>query len=115
MGKRKPNDKLIIEALLKTGGNITATANSLKCTRQAIYNWVNANPKLKEIRQQAEESMIDIAEGMLFKAVNKGDMTAIIFTLKTKGKSRGYVEKQEIQIDKESVINVGYVKESTGE
>ena len=40
--------------------------------------------------------MVDVAEGRLNQAVNNGDLTAIIFTLKTLGKSRGYIERQEL-------------------
>ena len=40
--------------------------------------------------------MVDIAESALLKNVLAGDNCAIIFTLKTIGKSRGYVERQEI-------------------
>jgi hypothetical protein len=33
---------------------------------------------------------------MLDKGMKDGNMTAIIFYLKTQGKSRGYVERQEV-------------------
>ena len=35
-------------------------------------------------------------ESKLYENVKKGDVTSIIFLLKTLGKSRGYVERQEI-------------------
>ena len=40
---------------------------------------------------------IDFAESQLHKQIRDGNSTATIFFLKTKGKKRGYVERQEIE------------------
>jgi hypothetical protein len=109
--KRKPSNKLIIEALNKTGGNLSATAILLGATRQSVYNWLNANKELKAAREQSLDSLLDMAESKLFAKVKNGDLTAIIFTLKTQGKSRGYVERQEVQFDKNDIVEVGYKDE----
>ena len=42
-----------------------------------------------------DESLIDFSESKLLEQINDGNLTAIIFHLKTKGKKRGYVEKSE--------------------
>ena len=42
---------------------------------------------------------LDFAESQLHKQINDGSTTATIFLLKTKGKDRGYVEKQQIEIN----------------
>ena len=97
-----------MDAIRVTGGNVTAAANKLSCSRRALYVWMNADPELKQACDDAEESLLDMAEGKLYTAVKEGDMTAIIFTLKTKGKKRGYVERQEIEIDKNAILKVGY-------
>ena len=39
--------------------------------------------------------MIDVTEGRLYQEINAGNITAIIFFLKTQAKHRGYVERQE--------------------
>ena len=41
--------------------------------------------------------MLDLAEDRLEQAVNRGDFRAIKYVLSTKGKSRGYTERAEIE------------------
>lgn len=53
-------------------------------------------PELKAIANEAIESTLDLGEAELIKAMKKGNLTAIIFYLKCKGKHRGYIERQEI-------------------
>lgn len=105
---RKPQKKIILDAIRVTGGNVSAAAQKLGCSRRVLYDWMAKDPDIKQAREDAEESLLDMAEGKLYTAVREGDMTAIIFTLKTKGKKRGYVERQEIEIDKNAILKVGY-------
>lgn len=97
MGKRLDNES-IIEVLNKAYGNLTAAARSLGVTRKALYNWVERDEELQQAVRDARESIIDIAENKLLQAINSGDMTAIIFTLKTLGKARGYIETKEVKV-----------------
>jgi hypothetical protein len=41
--------------------------------------------------------MVDNAESALNRSVLSGEAWAVCFTLKTQGKSRGYIERQEIR------------------
>lgn len=88
-------NKDIAAVFAKKGCNVSATCSALNISRQTFYKWKNADPELKEMLEEAEESVIDFAESKLIEAVGDGDLTAIIFLLKTKGKKRGYVEKME--------------------
>lgn len=45
--------------------------------------------------EEAEESVIDNAESKLLQHINDGDVTSLIFFLKTRGKKRGYIERVE--------------------
>ena len=95
-GSRKHKRADIIEAIGKSGGIIAAVARVLGCDRSTVTRYIRNDPKIAEAMDHARESFIDLAENKLMQMVNAGNLTAIIFTLKTLGKSRGYIEKQEI-------------------
>ena len=86
----------IENALKAKAGNIAAAADALGASRSTIYRHIQNSPTLAQSLVDYRESLVDIAESALRKGVIDGNMTAIIFTLKTQGKSRGYVERQEI-------------------
>jgi hypothetical protein len=77
-------------------GNIAAIARKLGVARQTIYNRVNESTSLQASLESARETMLDEAENVLYEQVLAGNMTAVIFFLKTRGKSRGYTERTEI-------------------
>jgi len=49
-----------------------------------------------EAADDVSEILLDFAEAKLYDQIKNGNTTAIIFFLKTRGKKRGYVERQEI-------------------
>jgi len=86
----------IIDALREKHGNLSAAARFLGCDRHTISRYIRLYPSVKSVADEERETLIDFAENQLFKQVQDGNITAIIFTLKTIGKSRGYVERQEV-------------------
>jgi len=52
---------------------------------------------IKEIEEERDK-VLDIGEKKLIELVDRGEFQAVKFLLSTKGKSRGYIEKQEIEI-----------------
>ncbi len=86
----------MIEALREKHGNLSAAARYLGCSRNTISRYIDTYPTVKAVYDEERETLIDFAENQLFQQVKEGNITAIIFTLKTIGKSRGYVERQEV-------------------
>ena len=69
-------------------------------TRGTYYLWEKDEAFQQKLAAvKPEEILLDFTENALIKRIEKGDTTAIIFTLKTKGKNRGYIEKQELDIN----------------
>lgn len=89
------NKAKIREALIASGGMIFLTAERLGCSHQAIYNWLAKEPELQAVRDAETGKMVDVAEVRLRERILAGEAWAIQFALKTKGKDRGYVERQE--------------------
>ena len=94
-GHRHYKTAEIVEALKATGGLVYMAARKLGCDPSAINKRAKASPEIQSAIDNARGDMLDMAEHELKKAVRGGDMTAVIFTLKTIGKHRGYVERVE--------------------
>ena len=78
------------EALALNNGNVSATARALGCTRKTIYNYLHRHEDLGLVLTEARETLLDKAEEAILELIASGDTTAIIFTLKTRGKARGW-------------------------
>lgn len=96
----------IAEVYKKKGCNITAACAALNITRQTFYNRKAKSKKLQELVDEADESLLDFAESKLVEHINDGDVTSLIFFLKTKGKKRGYIERSEHDVNANSFLEL---------
>ena len=85
----------IASVYAKKAGNVSATCSALGIARNTFFSWRNSDDELNRMLTEVEESLIDFSESKLLEKIQDGDLTAIIFHLKTKGKNRGYVERVE--------------------
>jgi hypothetical protein len=92
---KKPDTSVIEKAIVKAYGNLSAASKSLGVDRVTLYKWIEQDG-LEQAVVEGRNSRLDFVEGKLDQKIDGGDTTAIIFFLKTQGKSRGYVERQEI-------------------
>ena len=83
-------------ALREAMGNRAAVARKFGVTRQAVDAIVKRTPSLLATLHDIEEGMIDNAESALYREVVDGNFAAVKWYLATKGKARGYVERQEV-------------------
>jgi hypothetical protein len=97
-GKRisqKMKKEKFIEIFELSACNVSLSCKKAKIARQTFYNWIEEDSDFAEKIAEAQEGILDMAESMLLKKVREGSTSELIFLLKTKGKSRGYVERQE--------------------
>jgi poly-gamma-glutamate capsule biosynthesis protein CapA/YwtB (metallophosphatase superfamily) len=88
--------ELMIEALRKSLGIVTTACLNVGIERSTHYDWLKNDSDYKAKVEALDDVVLDFAESQLHKRINEGSDTATIFFLKTKGKKRGYIEKQEI-------------------
>ena len=94
--KRDETAKRIIKALKETNGLLTMAAHKSGIGYRTVCRYVAEYPTVKEAAQEAKEAMLDYTEGKLFSNIRAGKEASIFFYLKTQGKGRGYIERQEV-------------------
>lgn len=88
--------KEIIKALEKSLGIVTTACKNVNIARSTFYDWYNNDLEFKKNVDDIGEVGLDFAESKLFEQISDNNSTATIFYLKTKGKKRGYIERQEL-------------------
>lgn len=93
----KMNDKKIavLESLEKSLGIVTTAVKQVGIARSTFYEWMKDEDFKKRV-DDIQNIALDFAESQLHKQIRDGNTSATIFYLKTKGKNRGYIERQEI-------------------
>ena len=94
-----PKKALMIKALEKSLGIVTTACKQVGIHRATHHRWMHEDEEYKKAVEDLKSVTLDFAETHLHKAIQEGNVTATIFLLKTLGKSRGYIERQEIQHD----------------
>jgi len=96
--KRKAVQDAFLEAYKSSACNVSISCQKVGISRNTFYEWKKADPEFNRAISEEDESLLDFAETMLFKAIKEGKTPELIFFLKTKGQKRGYIEKQRIDV-----------------
>ena len=96
MNKTEHHKKALLEALRKTLGIVTNACEKVGVGRTTYYDWYNNDEEFKNKVDDLQNVALDFAESQLHKQIAGQSTPATIFYLKTKGKKRGYIERQEI-------------------
>lgn len=83
------------KALREHHGIILKAAEACGVHRHTMRKFIDEHPELEEIRQQADEELLDIGEAQVVTAVKAGDMKTVRWHLERKGKDRGYTTREE--------------------
>jgi hypothetical protein len=86
----------MLKALEKSLGVVTVACRKSDVPRSTFYKWLNEDEDFAIAVKEIENIALDFAESKLHDQIGEGNTAATIFYLKTKGKKRGYIERQEI-------------------
>ena len=89
--------KAMIDALEKALGVVTVACKQVGIDRTTHYRWLKDDEEYKEAVDEISDVALDFAESQLHKQIKEGNTAATIFYLKTQGKRRGYIEKQQLE------------------
>lgn len=93
--------KKVLLAIKGSYGNVSVISERLNCSRQAVYDWLKRDEKVKELYEAENERILDLAEAKMINKINEGSEAMIALVLKTKGRKRGYGEHITLNEDKE--------------
>ncbi len=63
--------------------------------RSTYYRWRESDKDFADMVDEVMDAQVDFVESKLMELINAHDTTATIFYLKTKGKKRGWTERQQ--------------------
>ena len=96
-----------IKAIEGSGGIISTIANRVNCSWNTAQKYIKDYPTVADAYEEEIERVIDLAEGVLIKNIQNAakqaqaghdvDTADVKWFLSRKAKSRGYVERQEVE------------------
>ncbi|MGY5550789.1 phBC6A51 family helix-turn-helix protein [Riemerella anatipestifer] len=102
--KTQHNKELLLSCLKDTLGIVNSACIKAGIARETYYRWYRADKEFRRRADDITETQIDVAEASLLRKIKDGDTTSIIFYLKTRGKDRGYMEKQIVEAEVNTTI-----------
>jgi len=111
----------MIQALTSSLGNVTEAAEKIGIRRETHYAWLKDDAEYSAAVASLKNVALDFAESQLKKLMEGAERqalthdgevvtikdapntSAVIFYLKTQGKQRGYIERQELSTEIKSI------------
>jgi hypothetical protein len=94
--RHRLSDSVIISALQTHRGMVSLAAKSLGASHNTILARAARSVAVRAALEFERTVLVDIAETKLAEAVDRGELPAVLFTLRTLGRNRGYVERDAV-------------------
>ncbi len=93
----KPRLNDYLKAIEDSQGVLETVAKRLGITRDGVSKFAHRHPRVMDAIYDERERMKDYAESKLYGHIQDGNLTALIFYLKTQGHDRGYIERLRLE------------------
>lgn len=114
----------VCNAIKKTNGLLSYTARELQCSYSTVLSYINKFPEVARAYEDILEMVLDIAENNIRQDLKAGSVETAKWILRYKGRQRGYIEKETIEIanapvsaipitEKARELGLQYLKELT--
>ena len=101
-----------LEVFASKMGNVSKACKAANISRQTFYDWMKDSDFAGQV-DEVREGLLDFAEHQLLSNIRDGKTAEILFYLKTKGKKRGYIERQEVDTIGDKMFEVKILKDET--
>ena len=100
----------VAAALVRTRGDISASAVLLGRSRRSVSGFVTRDNQLRDFKEDLEEEFVDAAETAYKKIALDGDSAALRHILQTRGRDRGYGTQVKLSGDKDHPVTVTQIE-----
>jgi len=101
----------LLEALVKSLGIVSTACRDVGISRTTYYKYYNEDSEFSSEVDNVGDSTLDFVESKLFDLINNGNVAATIFYMKTKGKRRGYIERQEVERNTNNITGIRLISD----
>jgi hypothetical protein len=106
MTKTDTKKNVMIQSLESSLGVVSVACQKAELSRETHYKWYREDQDYKQRVDNVKNICLDFAESKLFEQIQDNNTTSTIFYLKTQGKNRGYVERQEVDLGTENHFRI---------
>jgi len=96
----------MLKALESTLGIVSPAVKMVGIDRGTHYNWMENDEEYKKRVTEIQNVTLDFAETKLMELIKDGEPSAVYFYLKTKGQGRGYIERQQTDLNVKNEMNI---------
>ena len=105
----------ILEAIKGSGSIMSTVAKKLGCSWKTAESKINQYEETRQAFEDERQTIIDMAESVVFNSVQEKDVQTAKWVLSTIGKKRGYSERHELTGEDGSPLFDAFKKNLMGE
>jgi len=108
--KTRRKKKRLVQTMYSQLFNVERACEAAGCSVASYYTWYRKDPVFAEKVDSVRDRIVDVAESALLKNVMAGKEQSIMFTLRSKGKHRGWGDSVSV-VQTIEPIDVSIVKD----